>query len=62
MYQLYLVCIVNSFNMKNNFYIDSLDLFHFEGKKSKGFILGEKLSVFIINPVKSKSELYVIIT
>ncbi len=33
MYQLYLVCIVNSFNMKNNFYIDSMDLFHFEGKK-----------------------------
>ncbi len=28
-----LVCIFNSFNMKNNFYIDSMDLLHFEKKK-----------------------------
>ncbi len=31
--QLTLLCIFNSFNMKNNFYIDSMDLLHF-GKKT----------------------------
>ncbi len=29
--QLTLLCIFNSFNMKNNFYIDSMDLLHFGG-------------------------------
>ncbi len=35
--QLTLLCIFNSFNMKNNLYIDSMDLLHFE-KKCHGFI------------------------
>ncbi len=30
--QLTLLCIFNSFNMKNNFYIDSMDSLHFEQK------------------------------
>ncbi len=33
--QLTMLCIFNSFNMKNNFYIDSMDLLHFEKNKSK---------------------------
>ncbi len=31
--QLTLLCIFNSFNMKNNFYIDSMDSLYFEKKK-----------------------------
>ncbi len=31
--QLTVLCIINSFNMKNNFYIDSMDVLHFEEKK-----------------------------
>ncbi len=52
MHQLTLLCIFNSFNMKNNFYIDSMDSLHFEEKKSVVDLLhfGENnLSVFIIN-------------
>ncbi len=48
--QLTLLCIFNSFNMKNNLYIDSMDLLHFEKKVSWIYcILGKKISVFIIN-------------
>ncbi len=37
--QLTVLCIINSFNMKNNFYIDSMDVLHFEEKKTfNGFI------------------------
>ncbi len=31
--QLTMLCIFNSFNMKNNVYIVSMDLLHFEKKK-----------------------------
>ncbi len=31
--QLTLLCIFNSFDMKTNFYIDSMDSFYFEKKK-----------------------------
>ncbi len=31
--QLTLLCIFNSFDMKINFYIDSMDSFYFEKKK-----------------------------
>ncbi len=31
--QLTVLCIINSFNMKNNFYIDSMDVLQFEEKK-----------------------------
>ena len=53
--QLTMLCIFISFNMKNNFHIDSIDLLHFEKKNDHGFIaikekniLGKKLN-FIIN-------------
>ena len=43
--QLTMLCIFISFNMKNNFHIDSMDLLHFEGKKSIMDLLhfGEKI-------------------
>ncbi len=52
--QLTLLCIFNSFNLKNYFYID-LDLLHFEKKKKKchGFIAfwGENNQFLIFNVI-----------
>ncbi len=37
--KLNLLCIFNRYNMKNNFYIDSMDLLHFGRKKNSAFII-----------------------
>ncbi len=56
--QLTLIIFFNSFNMKNNFYIDSMDLFHFEKKKKTchGFIAfwGKKIISFYNKSLKIK--------
>ncbi len=44
-YQLTLLCIFNSFNMKNNFYLDSMDLLHFEKKRVMDLLHIEKKRV-----------------
>ncbi len=54
--QLTLLCIFNSFNMKNNFFlIDSMDILHLKKKSCIYCILGKILSALIINLGKSKS-------
>ncbi len=53
--QLTFLCIFNNFNMKNNFYIDSMDLLHFEKKKIRVMDLlhfGEKMISFYNKSLK----------
>jgi len=53
--QLTLLCIFNSFNMTNNFYIDSIDLLHFGGKKQWiNCILGKNIISFYNKSLKIK--------